>query len=150
MRVGDLILAFCWTDYRKRVQYQTYDVTSLLLQGGNVLGAILGDGWYCGFLAWQNRQQYGEKAHFMGRLEIEFADGQGMTIVTDSSWKTAAGPISESDLLIGRSLWMRGLLELTGWSQPAYDDSAWMPAFIEPPEVSPEIVPRLEAAGAAH
>ena len=47
-RVGDHLLAPEWTDYRRRVQYQTYDVTDLLRAGDNALGALLGDGWYAG------------------------------------------------------------------------------------------------------
>ena len=59
-RVGDFELAPGWTDYAKRVQYQTYDVTDLLQNGDNALGAILGDGWYCGRINWNPRQNYGE------------------------------------------------------------------------------------------
>src|ERR1700677_3777141 len=55
-RVGDEVFAPGWTDYHKRVQYQTYDVTGLLRPGENALGAILGDGWYCGHIAWCGRQ----------------------------------------------------------------------------------------------
>ena len=47
--VGDDVLTPGWTDYAIRVQYQVYDVTHLLRQGENVLGAVLGDGWYCGY-----------------------------------------------------------------------------------------------------
>src|SRR5229473_3784829 len=45
-RVGSDILAPGWTDYRKRIVYQVYDVTSQLRPGGNAVGAILGGGWY--------------------------------------------------------------------------------------------------------
>jgi alpha-L-rhamnosidase len=48
-RVGDEFLTPGWTDYTRRIAYQTYDVTSLLAEGENVLGAILADGWYAGF-----------------------------------------------------------------------------------------------------
>jgi alpha-L-rhamnosidase len=47
-KVGDHVLAPEWTDYRHRVQYQGYDVTGMLLQGKNALGAILGPGWFAG------------------------------------------------------------------------------------------------------
>ncbi len=46
-RVGDAYLTPGWTDYGQRVLYQSYDVTGLLRDGENVLGALLGDGWYC-------------------------------------------------------------------------------------------------------
>ena len=48
-RVGDGFLTPGWTDYTQRIAYQTYDVTGLLNQGDNVLGAILAHGWYAGF-----------------------------------------------------------------------------------------------------
>ena len=47
-RVGDALLAPQWTAYDKRVQVQAYDVTGLVQQGPNALGALLGNGWYCG------------------------------------------------------------------------------------------------------
>lgn len=49
-KVGDAFLAPGWTDYRKRISYQTFDVTELLRQGENVLGALIADGWYSGFV----------------------------------------------------------------------------------------------------
>ena len=49
-RVGDAVLAPGWTDYRKRIEYAAHDVTELLADGTNVLSAILGDGWYSGFV----------------------------------------------------------------------------------------------------
>ena len=55
-RVGDDVLTPGWTDYAKRVRYQTYDVTDLLSSGDNVIGAILGDGWAVGHVAWNHRQ----------------------------------------------------------------------------------------------
>ena len=61
-RVGDLYLEPGWTDYNKRVQYQVYDVTGMLQPGDNAVGAILGDGWYCGNVEWRGRQRVGRSA----------------------------------------------------------------------------------------
>ena len=55
-RVGDAVLAPGWTDYAQRIPYQTYDVTGLLRPGENVLGAILADGWYCGFVGFDAKR----------------------------------------------------------------------------------------------
>jgi alpha-L-rhamnosidase len=79
-RVGDIELAPGWTDYAKRVQYQTYDVTDLLQNGDNALGAILGDGWYCGRLNFNPRQNYGDRPKFLAQLEMTFEDGSRQTI----------------------------------------------------------------------
>ena len=86
-RVGDFILAPGHTDYRKRVQCQTYDVTELLQNGANSITAELADGWYrgsCG--AWGLKNQYGKQTKLIVQLEIEKNDGAMQTIVSDSSW----------------------------------------------------------------
>ena len=64
-RVGRDLLTPGWTDYGKRVQYQTYDVSDLLNEGGNVIGAILGDGWYSGNIAWFGNRIYGNTPHLL-------------------------------------------------------------------------------------
>ncbi len=74
------------TDYKKRVQYQTYDVT-LLMKENNVISIDLADGWYrgsCG--AWGLKNQYGTETKIFARLEITYQNGQGDTIITDESW----------------------------------------------------------------
>ncbi len=86
-RVGSFILAPGITDYRKRVQYQTYDVTSLLAKGENVLTIRLADGWYRGSTgAWGVRNQYGTQTKLLSQLEITHSDGSVQTIISDESW----------------------------------------------------------------
>ena len=114
-----------WTDYNKRTQYQVYDVGQLLQEGENVIGAILGDGWYCGYIAWQGRQVYGDRPRFLAQLHISLTDGRTLTIITDENWRTAAGPLLESDLIMGESYDARR--ELFGWDAPGFDDEAWQP-----------------------
>jgi alpha-L-rhamnosidase len=133
-RIGDQIFAPGWTDYKKRVQYQTYDVTSLLKQGENVLGVVLGDGWYSGKVGWGDRQNYGERPQLLARLKLILNDGAQMEIVTDETWRTAIGPILENDFQIGESYDAR--LELGDWSQPNYDAAKWLPVL---PAADPKI-----------
>ena len=111
-RVGEDIFAPGWTDYSKRVQYQVYDVTSLLRPGDNAIGFILGDGWYAGRIAHMARQYYGDRPALLAQLELTFADGSVQTITTDQTWRFSAGPILESDMLQGESYDARR--ELTG------------------------------------
>ncbi len=127
-RIGDLQLAPGWTDYRKRVHYQVFDATPMLVVGDNTLGAILGDGWYCGHVAWRGRQLYGERPRFLAQLVIEYLDGRTDVIGTDSTWKFAYGPLLESDLLMGESYDAR--LEFVGWDRPGFDDRSWQPARV--------------------
>jgi alpha-L-rhamnosidase len=126
-RVGDQVLAPGWTDYRKRVAYQVYDVTALLRAGENVLGAVLGDGWYCGYVAWKKRQFYGERPSLLAQLRVVLGDGTAVTVGTDSTWKTLTGPILENDLLKGEAYDAR--LELAGWSEPGYPAVDWQPVL---------------------
>lgn len=124
-RVGDLALAPGWTDYHKRLYFQTYDVTALLQSGENVIGALLGDGWYCGFVGWGARQVYGDRPRFLAQLEIEYSDGSRETIATNNDWKTSTSPILQNDLLQGEAYDAR--LVQHGWSSPRFDDAHWEP-----------------------
>jgi alpha-L-rhamnosidase len=125
-KVGDQIFAPGWTDYKKRVQYQIHDVTALLRSGENVLGAVLGDGWYCGSLGFLSaRQHYGLRPQLLARLAVVLRDGTRLEIGTDPAWKTTSGPILESDFFMGESYDAR--LELGNWSRPGFDDSTWRP-----------------------
>ena len=86
-RVGDFVCAPGITDYRKRVQYQTYDVTALLQDGENALTVQLADGWYrgsCG--AWGLKNQYGTETKLLAQLELTCADGSIQVITSDESW----------------------------------------------------------------
>ena len=98
-RVGDFVRAPGITDYRKRVQYQTYDVTDLLQDGENALTVQLADGWYrgsCG--AWGLKNQYGTETKLLAQLEIIHTDGSMQTVVTDESWEWSNdGPIRFAD-----------------------------------------------------
>ena len=98
-RCGNFILAPGVTDYRTRIQYQTYDVTDLLKTGENELTVQLADGWYrgsCG--AWGLKNQYGIQTKLLAQLEITHTDGRIQIIVSDESWDWSNdGPIRLAD-----------------------------------------------------
>ena len=102
-RVGDFVLAPGITDYRKRVQYQTYDVASLLREGENELTVQLADGWYrgsCG--AWGLRNQYGTQTRLLARLELTGADGFVRSVASGPDWDWSNdGPIRFADIQDG-------------------------------------------------
>lgn len=86
-RVGDFVLAPGHTDYTKRIQLQTYDVTKLLENGENTITVELADGWYrgsCG--AWGLRNQYGTQTKLYAQLEITDKSGNKAVIGTDKTW----------------------------------------------------------------
>jgi len=75
IRVSDHLFTPGWTSYNKRLQYQTYDVTHLLKDGVNVIGAVLGNGWYKGELAWGgNSKIYGDKLALLLQMHITYED----------------------------------------------------------------------------
>lgn len=98
-RCGESILAPGVTDYRKRIQYQSIDVTGLMQEGENILSVQLADGWYrgsCG--AWGLKNQYGTRTKLLAQLEITLPDGSLRTICTDESWEWSNdGPIRFAD-----------------------------------------------------
>jgi alpha-L-rhamnosidase len=89
--VSDDCLAPGWTDYHTRVPYQTYDVTELIVEGSNAIGAVLADGWYAGSLCWWGTFFYGDKRAFKARLEIEHTDGS-RTVVASGGGSTSVTP----------------------------------------------------------
>lgn len=119
-----------WTAYQKRLQYQAYDVTSLLQQGENVLGAELAEGWYRGDLGWMNnRGLFGKKLGLLAELHVIYADGRKEVIISDDSWKaTDDGPIRFTGIYNGETYDARK--EMKGWSSPGFDDSGWWNAAL--------------------
>jgi alpha-L-rhamnosidase len=123
-RVGDHVLAPDWTDYRKRVRYQAYDVTSLLKHGDNALGALLANGWFSGHIGNGGNAFFGKVPAFSAQLEVTYTDGHTDQIVTDASWRSQRSPILSSDFMLGEDYDAR--LEVTGWDQPGLDESNWV------------------------
>src|SRR6185312_6903035 len=123
-RVGDAYLTPGWTSYNKRLQYQGYDVTNLLKDGQNVIGVVLGNGWYRGTLAWGgNKDIYGKDAALLFQLNVTYSDGSEATIISDDSWKSSTGPIRYAEIYNGETIDARK--EKTGWLLPAYNDKDW-------------------------
>jgi alpha-L-rhamnosidase len=123
-RVSDRLFAPGWTSYDNRLQYETYDVTSLLKAGANAIGATLGDGWYRGYLAFQGRRNtYGTRLGLLAQLVIRYANGRADTVVTDEHWKSTTGPILVSDIYNGETYDAR--LEKGAWTSAGYADAGW-------------------------
>ncbi|MCU0962641.1 MAG: family 78 glycoside hydrolase catalytic domain, partial [Pirellulaceae bacterium] len=126
-RVGDRVLAPEWTEYDRRIQYQTYDVTPLLRPGVNSLAVTLADGWYAGRIGLApppGRFVYGSCAQCLLQLEFATTDGRRECIVSDGTWRTTdAGPIRYVDILDGEVYDARQ--EIAGWAEPGFDDSSW-------------------------
>ena len=123
--VGDHVFSPGWTVYDERLRYQTFDVTGMLNEGKNAIGAILGDGWFRGRIGFGGGQRnvYGKHLALLAQLEIQYEDGSSERVITDESWKTSTGPILLSGIYDGETYDAR--LEHAGWTLPGFDDSGW-------------------------
>jgi len=123
-RVGDAYLTPGWTSYNKRLQYQAYDVTSLLQNGNNTVGAILGSGWYRGHLAWGNNFDiYGKDIALLFQLQVTYDDNSTEKIISDDSWKSATGAIQNSEIYYGETI--DAHKEQKGWGTAGFNDKDW-------------------------
>jgi alpha-L-rhamnosidase len=138
-----------WTDYSKTIFYTTYDVTDLLTQGGNAVGASVSSGWWNGAIA---HGEYGSPSlGFIARLRIEYADGSTEDIVTNpETWLSSTdSPVRIGDIYAGETYDAR---KEKDWTSPDFDDSEWyqtglntdfngeIKAFTGPPvQVRPEL-----------
>ncbi len=113
-------------DFREyRVMYLAYDITDFLKKGENVLGAMVGNGFYNAPMNWT--ESYGTP-RFIGQIYITYTDGSEDIIVTDESWKASKSPIVMDLIYQGEHYDAR--LEQPGWDAPGFDDSAWQNAAL--------------------
>jgi alpha-L-rhamnosidase len=128
-RVGDQVFTPGWTSYNKRLQYQTYDITSQLTKGMNAVGVVLGNGWYRGELGWSgHRNIYGDRLGALVQLELTYADGARDVVTSDDRWKTSVGPIAASEIYLGETYDARR--EQPGWDTPSFSDAQWTAARV--------------------
>jgi len=135
-RVGDQRLDPPWTAFDRLVPYSVHDVTALLQEGDNVLGAMLGCGWYAplplrlwGKLDLRQHLPTGTPKLLL-RLDVELVDGRRTQVVSDTMWSTAPGPVLRNNVYLGERHDAR--LEPEGWRRPGFDDRAWAPATSSP------------------
>lgn len=130
-KVGDEFLMPGWSDFRHRVQVREMDVTTMLREGENMLGAILGDGWYSGTLGWKNqRNHYGTHPRLLAQLDVELAGGLRIRIGTGREWELRYGPILFSDIYHGETHDARR--EIRDWCVPGGSRAGWRAADVFP------------------
>ncbi len=129
-RVGDHLLDPAFTDYMRRVLYSTYDVTDLVRPGENVLGVMLGNGFYClqtPDLFQLEKAPWRTPPRMRLNLLVEFDDGSTATITSDAQWKQSTGEIVFNCVRGGETIDARK--NPGRWLEAGYDDSAWKPAM---------------------
>jgi len=123
-RVGDRFLSPGWTNYEKRIFYNTYDITDQITQGGNAIGVIVGNGFYN-----VNRERYRKLVVAYGypklifNIQITFKNGTVKNIVSDENCRVSPSPITFSSIYGGEDYDAR--LEQEAWSSFGFDDSKW-------------------------
>ncbi|MDB5024931.1 MAG: hypothetical protein JWP78_2686 [Mucilaginibacter sp.] len=125
-KVGDHVLDPALTNYDDYALYATYDITKQLNNGSNVLGAMLGDGWYNQNVVWDpvnNTFAYG-KPLLICQVKIEYADGTTDEIVSDESWQWTNGPVIKSNVYAGETY--DACKEIPGWCSPGKPQGNWM------------------------
>lgn len=146
-RIGEHYFSPGWTAYQKRVLYQVYDVTAMLQEGSNALGALVGSGWYKGTIGFEgNRNFYGGQTAFFCQINLEFSDGSMMVLGSGNSWKWHESPIVFSEIYDGETYDAR--VEVAGWNRCGLDDRLWHPVevlkgktqLLAPPEGLPVAV----------
>ncbi|WP_259187121.1 glycoside hydrolase family 78 protein [Sphingobacterium sp. BIGb0165] len=121
-RISDTYFAPGWTSYKNHLQYQVYDVTTVLKNGTNVFGVSLGNGWYKGRIGFGNQHNfYGDTRGLLLQLLVEYTDGTTETINSDESWKYAYGPIMASDIYDGEIYDAR--MEIAGWDNIGFKEN---------------------------
>jgi alpha-L-rhamnosidase len=138
-RVGDAVLEPANTGFATRVQYATYDVTSLLRRGGNALGVALGNG-IANVISTPDRyrkfQGTVSDPKMIAQLEVTMAGGRTRRIVSDPGWKTTLGPVTFSHWYGGEDHDARR--EIRGWDRPGARRNGWSQAVaVSPPGSSP-------------
>jgi len=136
-RIGDAYFSPEWTQFDKRIHFLTHDVTDLLQDGENTIGALIGEMWFAGRMG--NREKHdswGTMPELLLQLEITYVDGTRDIVTSDATWKTSTGPIVFSNIYDGEHYDARK--ELTGWSSSGYDDSGW--AAVATNEIDPDVI----------
>ena len=120
-RVGDAYMTPGWTSYRTRMQYQAYDVTSLLQRGDNVLAAVVAPGWYSG-MGYRARKSYGDDIALIMQVHVEYTNGIVEVISTNKDWKMSATAkatgVVDNDIYHGETIDARLIDD--SWTTTAY------------------------------
>jgi alpha-L-rhamnosidase len=100
-KVGDRVLDPAITDYSKRVLYVVHDITEQLAEGPNVVGVMLGNGWYGNSKQFREFGKWGDSPRLLLQINIKLADGSTMNVSSDETWRVSTGPILRNDIYGG-------------------------------------------------
>ncbi len=146
-RVGESELTPGFTDFRKRVLYQTYDVTAMVHPGRNTLGAMLGAGWHGSPLLWAGIREFPGPDLLRAQLDVTMADGSHALVVSDNGWHSTADATDSAEIYGGETYDARRAQP--GWNAAGFRaKGGWMP--VKEGSVSTEVTVSAEADRAVH
>ena len=100
-RISNYVLAPGWTNYEKRLQYQTYDVIKYLKQGENLIEITVGSGWYLSRIRMgKDKRIYVPSPCVIADIELVI-NGKEKNIYSDLSWCAKQSKILHSDIYNG-------------------------------------------------
>lgn len=120
-------------EYDAYLAYNTYDVTDMLQEGGNAMGAVLGEGWWTGQMTFEaaNYNYFGDQPAIMAKLVIDYEDGTTDTVITDGSWSYYNdGPVRLASFFQGEKYDATKEAAVEGWDCAGFDDSSWSAASV--------------------
>ncbi len=123
-KIGDRFLSPGWTYYQKRCFYNSYDITDYVEKGNNAIGVLVGNGFFN-----VNRERYRKLVVAYGypqlifRIHVQYTDGSTSDIVSDSTCRVTASPITFSSIYGGEDYDAR--LEQNGWDRAGFNDTSW-------------------------
>ena len=147
-KVGDEFLTPGDTDFRQHILYQAFDVTDMIQEGANAIGAVLASGWFGDQTSYtiENYNYYGDTQAFLGLLALTYENGTTEYIPTDASWQYyGEGPWRYAGNFNGETY--DATKEIPGWNRAGFDTSAWRAATVCQPEVCgylPKITAKID------
>lgn len=114
------------SNYFKYSRYDTYDISSMLDVGANVIAVEVCGGWFTGkdnFWGWQ--QIFYGNPRLTAQLDIKMSDGSTKTLITDTeNWKVLHGAVEFSCIYNGETVDLNRVP--VGWKQVGADTSGWL------------------------
>ncbi len=133
-KIGDQVLDPGWTTCKEQVLYAVHDITSLVKEGSNATGIMLGNGWFNPlplrlFSRFNLRDvQETGRPKLKAEIHIQYTDGTIEKIITDENWKTAPGPIVRNNVYLGEHY--DAQLEQKNWLSFNTNNTNWKSASL--------------------
>lgn len=139
VRVGDDELQTEPAEYRRHLPYRSYDISALVRRGENVVGVMVGDGFYASYQAPDGRYAYGPAPRRLRLMIAGAGDDGALFAATDGDWRHRDAPVTLSETYAGEDHDRRRLPP--GWAAPGFDDRDWAQAWTAPAPAAALVAP---------